>query len=184
MIEIPVSNNEGENHKEIHLKKGTKKQTENRIQFTALLKNPNSVGYESNRIEAGQIDSGYHKVDNKWSLPFSVDDLEDFQTEFKVEGELAQSLTARKLEILSQRTVTKKQQWFSPQPSNNDCLITRVIVTENPSDYNATILVIFDEPIVEEYLIKNKTIFDIKYRKWDTQAKKPLSDWFTVFPDS
>lgn len=58
MVEISVSNTEGENQKELHLKKSSnKKQAANRIQFTALLENPNSVGYESRRVELDQIDS-------------------------------------------------------------------------------------------------------------------------------
>ena len=40
-------------------------------------------------------------------------------------------------------------------------------MTENPNDNNATRLIIFDEPALEEYIIKNKTKFDIVFVKWD-----------------
>jgi len=46
-------------------------------------------------------------------------------------------------------------------------------VTENPLDNNATRLIIFDEPALEEYVIKNKTKFDVVFEKWDVSAKDP-----------
>ena len=66
-------------------------------------------------------------------------------------------------------------QWFQPQEYNNYKLFTRVIVTENPLDNNATRLIIFDEPAIEEYVIKNKTKYDLVFVKWDDSASKPLS---------
>ena len=48
-------------------------------------------------------------------------------------------------------------------------------MTENPLDNNATRLIIFDEPALEEYVIKNKTKFDIVFEKWDVSAGKSLS---------
>jgi len=48
-------------------------------------------------------------------------------------------------------------------------------VTENPNDNNATRLIIFDEPALEEYIIKNKTKFDIVFVKWDESAGRALS---------
>jgi hypothetical protein len=71
--EITVNNLEGDNRKNIHLKKGTnKKDIANLIQFTAQFGNANMANFESDR----HIDSESERM--KWSIPFSVDDLEDF----------------------------------------------------------------------------------------------------------
>ena len=57
-------------------------------------------------------------------------------------------------------------------------------MTENPLDNNATRLIIFEEPALEEYVIKNKTKFDITFVKWDHSAGKPLSPTsITLAPD-
>lgn len=48
-------------------------------------------------------------------------------------------------------------------------------MTDNPLDNNATRLIIFDEPALEEYVIKNKTKFDIVFVKWDDRTGKSLS---------
>jgi hypothetical protein len=53
------------------------------------------------------------------------------------------------------------KEWFYPQSLNNHTLISRIVITENPSDNNATLLIIFDEPLTEEYVINNKTNVDI-----------------------
>jgi hypothetical protein len=57
------------------------------------------------------------------------------------------------------------------------------MVTENPNDNNATRLIIFDEPALEEYVIKNKTKFDIVFVKWDDSAGKALSLPITLAVD-
>ena len=53
--------------------------------------------------------------------------------------------------------------WYEPQPYNNWKQIVRVIVTPNSSDSDATLLVILDNPAVEEYIIKNKTNQPIRF---------------------
>ena len=67
-------------------------------------------------------------------------------------------------------------EWFQPQKYNNYKLFTRVIVTANPLDNDATILLIFGKPAIEEYVIKNRTDLPLCFTKWDHSSNKPLSE--------
>ena len=67
-------------------------------------------------------------------------------------------------------------EWFQPQKYNNFKLFTRVIVTANPLDNDATILLIFGKPAIEEYVIKNRTDLPLCFTKWDHSSNKPLSE--------
>lgn len=85
-----------------------------------------------------------------------MDDLDDFQTETKVKGKEAKdSKKLSKLTDIYRRDSTKN--WFEPQACNQWNLFSRIIVTMNPADNNSTILIIFDEPQYEEYMIMNAT---------------------------
>jgi hypothetical protein len=67
---------------EMHFKKGLVKKNNRQITVASHYKNINSLNYDS----SNQIDSvGYQKADSRWSCPFSVDEIQDFHTEFKVE---------------------------------------------------------------------------------------------------
>lgn len=71
--------------------------------------------------------------------------------------------------------------WFYPQYSNNNKMISRIMVTEHPSPYDATILIIMDEPFVTEFLLQNNTNYKFEYRKYDMNNKKPLEqNWNTI----
>ena len=78
-----------------------------------------------------------------WCLPFSVDDLEDFQTEFKKEG---MNNGIVQISSETEQKLDSDKQWFEPQDYNQWNYYTRVIVTMCPTDNNATILIILDEP--------------------------------------
>ena len=141
-----------------------------------------SIYNSSPRVNIGQmigpqVDGTPQKneYDEKyWCKPFSVNDLEDFQTE--TEGIISPS------KLKQQRKYSHDQeehQWFEPGPSNNDKLITRVIVNQNAQDNNATLLIIFDEPAYEEYKIVNETNTNIEYCKQDEKGKK-LCDWISI----
>jgi hypothetical protein len=97
---IPNYEGEGdENQKyvteEFHLMKSkstSANKKENKIQFKALRSSSDAIGYETNDeapFSESQIDSSaFMDEDPTWTKPFSVDDLEDFQTGCEVEGQV------------------------------------------------------------------------------------------------
>lgn len=62
----------------------------------------------------------------------------------------------------------------------NEKIFTRVIVTLNPQDNNSTLMIIFDEPTVKEYLIVNNTDTPIEFRKYDIKSDKQLSEYAKI----
>jgi hypothetical protein len=139
------------------------KEVENKIAFRIM--DIDEFNKDINEEEESKAEN-----DNYWCLPFSVDDVEEFQTETKVKGQ--ESL----VDYNYKRRGEKK--WYEPQQQNQFNLFTRVIVTMNPTDNNSTILIILDEPQFEEYLFHNDTDFDICFCKYDHSNKKPLNNDF------
>ena len=72
-----------------------------------------------------------------------MDDLEDFQTEFKQEG-LNNGIS--QIDSSGEQKLDPEKNWFEPQDFNQWNFYTRIIVTMCPADNNATILIILDEP--------------------------------------
>lgn len=50
-----------------------------------------------------------------------------------------------------------------------------MIVTQNPTDNNASILIIFDEPSVKEFMIVNNSETNIEYQRYDPDAERPIN---------
>lgn len=174
--EIIVSNLNEEHQKEFHFKKDDNKKKVRKITFGALHDNPNSANFESNRGE-NLISRRSKNEESELCLPFSVDDIQDFQTEFDIPEEMKIGK-----EVDSDEDEIKKENWFYPSHKTNNKLISRVMITENPSDKNATILIIFDEPLVPEYTIQNSTDSIISFRKYDWRLRSPISGWIQLKP--
>ena len=126
-----------------------------------------------------------------WSEPISVDQFEDLKIEYQLDTETTWEFDRQvlKKEALAENTEAadkeKEVPWFYPQYSNNNRMITRVMVTEHPSPYDATILIIMDEPFVSEYFVHNTTGFRFEYRKYDMKTKRPLEkEWNTILPNT
>lgn len=55
-------------------------------------------------------------------------------------------------------------------------------MTANPLDNDATILLIFGKPAIEEYVIRNRTKLDLCFAKWDQSSNKLLSEKIYLEP--
>ena len=118
-------------------------------------------------------------------MPFSADDLEDFQTQHKhCENVNNFSNKPEEVEYLDGNVVSllpdKNKKWYEPQNFNQWQLYTRVIITMCPSDNDSAILIIFDEPRHEEYLVSNETNTAIKFAKFDHKAKANFHELITI----
>ena len=155
---------------------------DNHIQFRILT--PSEYDAPIDEVEESSPEN-----DPYWCLPFCVDHIEDFQTEQKLKGlesPKEQDRDRHRSQIIqidsnSEQKLDPSKQWFEPQDYNQWNLFTRVIVTMNPTDNDSTILIIFDEPQYEEFIVKNRTDFDLSYCKFDQLARKPLTMPFKVF---
>ena len=99
-------------------------------------------------------DKGY--FNDGWTLPFSVDQLDDFQTQLDI-PEHKESLI-QNLDI--------GQKWNDPSNYTNGKKIVRVVITPNEKDLDSTLLIIFEEPEVEEFIIKNKSPLPLEIFKY------------------
>ena len=77
------------------------------------------------------------QADQFWSSPFAIEDLDDFQVAYP-----------------GREAKEEQTQWFAPSGENNFQRFVRVIVT---TQNDATILVVFANPVYPEYEVQNKT---------------------------
>lgn len=209
--EIFLDYEEGRCQKELHFVRSNNKKKKNlkqlwqqndlgqeqKIQFTATEEpsifesHPDTNLARSKKIQSHINSSSYIKKDPSWCHPFAVDIMDEFQTEYSLENEreylqlFAQQKmqpSRRSAENTFRSSLEPTKDWFYPQPYNNDQMITRVIITGNPDDNNATLLIIFDEPNIEEYVIRNKTSLTLEYQKYDHDSSRPISEWKELRP--
>lgn len=140
------------NQKTFHMARSRTKKTDewttfDKLRFMYLEKEEMENDFESEIQNEDEEQSKY------WCLPFSIQDIEDFQTQMKIKG--VQEYDNNQDEEKQQ--LEEGIEWYEPQAYNQYHLYSRVIVTMNPTDNNSTIIIIFDEPQIEEFLIKNKT---------------------------
>lgn len=110
-------------------------------------------------------------------MPFNVDDLEDFQTEYRTRAPReAGDDGDDDVDLLRRASDVGEEDWFKPQRSSSWKEISRVLVTQNTADHNATLLILFDEPVAKEYLIHNATNTRAAFSKYDVQTKQSYGD--------
>lgn len=102
--------------------------------------------------------------DRFWAQPFSVDQLDDFQTQI-VEEEAAR---------IGEAVQAQHPQWNEPHGDNGYRRVVRVIITSNSQDDDATLLIILENPATEEFVIKNKTGIPLELFKYDRVKKRAL----------
>ena len=69
--------------------------------------------------------------------------------------------------------------WFMPCLENNFKRLVRVIITPNTQDCDATTLIIFDDPAIEEFQIVNQTNNLIYFRQYH---QKPFGEMIELCP--
>lgn len=141
------------NQQELHLQRVPQScKTPNHITFTCIL--------DRNRIPPALNEKGIGKY---WARPFSIETLNDFQTKMQLHPfDPAKNATG---------------QWYQPSEYNSMTQISRISII--PSDEQSScFFVILSNPIVEEYVIKNKTekpMVVCKYL-WKFSRVDPCSD--------
>lgn len=68
----------------------------------------------------------------------------------------------------------EKQSWFMPGPDNDFNCITRVLVIQNSLENDANTVIIFDEPLDEDYVFHNNTPYSISFQCYDGVGKQDL----------
>ena len=112
----------------------------------------------------------------RWTPPFQIDQLEDFQTQLKLTNEIENGpgQTPKSQQTTSNEHTEQEElgEWYEPRTYNNRHQIVRVSIS--PNDDDTTLFVILSNPAVEEFICKNTTQSPLLFTKYDKQNQSAL----------
>mmetsp|Transcript_3165 Transcript_3165/g.4823 ORF Transcript_3165/g.4823 Transcript_3165/m.4823 type:complete len:141 (-) Transcript_3165:2855-3277(-) len=111
-----------------------------------------------NKPKGESIRIKFRVGDQMWSKAFPINQIDDFQTEVFIDPN-------------SYNEDMDVTEWHMPSAANNYRRMVRIIITQNTQDSDQTLMVIFDNPQVPEFIIRNNTDVMLSTAKCDKSGK-------------